>query len=92
MHGTLERSQNHINSKLNGGLAFLAVNLGLAHGTASWHFEGTLATVPFFNEDLHHVGNYVTSTFDDDSVANADVLALDLVHVVQRRVPHGDSR
>ncbi|MBA4748474.1 MAG: MotA/TolQ/ExbB proton channel family protein [Sphingopyxis sp.] len=24
MHGTLERSQNHINSKLNGGLAFLA--------------------------------------------------------------------
>ena len=24
MHGTLERSQNHINSKLNSGLAFLA--------------------------------------------------------------------
>src|SRR3546814_6346387 len=24
MHGTLERSQGHINSKLNGGLAFLA--------------------------------------------------------------------
>jgi biopolymer transport protein ExbB len=24
MHGTMERSQNHINSKLNGGLSFLA--------------------------------------------------------------------
>ena len=42
--------------------------------------------VAAFGEDAHDVGDDVAGALEQHGVADADVLALDLVHVVQRDV------
>ena len=42
-------------------------------------------------DDAHDLGYHVAGAPHDDGVADAHVLALELVHVVQRHVAHGDA-
>ena len=43
-----------------------------------------------FLQRAHNLGNDITGAADDHLIADAHILALDLVHVVQRGIGHGD--
>jgi hypothetical protein len=46
---------------------------------------------PLLQHDADHLGDHVAGALDDDRVADADILAADLVFVVQGRVRHDDA-
>ena len=68
--------------------------VGLAHGVAAagradlGHLVGLGALGPLLEHDAHHLRDHVAGAADDHRVADADVLARDLVLVVQRGVGH----
>src|SRR5204863_517800 len=66
--------------------AFLALNAPSAARTGARHTEVALLAGAPFRERLEHIGDDVARSLDEHVVADADVLALDLVHVVERSV------
>ena len=46
---------------------------------------------PALGHDLHDVRDHVAGALEEHRVADADVLPLDLIHVVERRVAHRDA-
>src|SRR5262245_25016120 len=73
-----------------GDLALRAHDVGAADRTGRRHPEAPLVPRTPFGHDLHDVGDDVARALEQDRVPDADVLPLDLVHVVERRVPHRD--
>ena len=71
--------------------------VGLAHGVAAAgradlrHLEGLGALGPLVEDDAHHLRDDVAGAAHDHRVADADVLAGDLVLVVQRGVGDDDA-
>src|SRR4051812_27713384 len=55
-----------------------------AHRTELRHDEFPLTPSPSFGNDLNHLWNHVTRSLNHNSVANADVLAPDLILIVER--------
>ena len=72
-------------------LALLAIHMRRAHRAAHRHLEYLRVTRTAVGNDRDHLGNHVAGTPDDDGVANANVLAANLVLVMQRRVGHCHS-
>src|SRR5205823_1611829 len=72
-----------------GHLALGAHDLRAAHRAGGRHAEALLAALPPLGHHLHDVRDHVARALEEDGVADADVLALDLVHVVERRVADG---
>jgi hypothetical protein len=68
-----------------------------AHGDAAAfrafvrEIERLAAFRPLLGDDPDHLRDDIAGALDDDRVALADILALDLVLVVQRRAPHHDA-
>ena len=61
-----------------------------ACGAMGRHFEDYLFARSQIFQNLHDLGDDLAAFFDDDLIANANILALDFVDVMQRR--SGDLR
>ena len=60
-----------------------------AHGALLRQHDGARTAHAFLRDHAHEFRDHVAGTTHDDRVADADVLARDLVHVVQRDVADG---
>src|SRR6266550_4468353 len=67
-----------------GGFAFFAEYFRAANGTVVRHDELSFSAGAFLFEHLHNVRDNIAGALDDDGVADADIFAFDLVHVMQR--------
>src|SRR5690242_7663506 len=67
-----------------GRLAFFAVDLRAADRAALGHDEFALGAAALVFQNFDDVRDHVAGALDDGEIADADVLALGLVHVVER--------
>ena len=74
-----------------GDLALGTFDLGPADRARGRHPEALLVARPALGHDLHDVRDHVAGALEEHRVPDADVLPLDLVHVVERRVAHRDA-
>ena len=72
-------------------LAFRLDRLAAAHRAVVGQAVLLLVSGAFLDDHLHHVGNDVTGALDQHPVADPDVLAVDLVLVVEAHVGDGDA-
>ena len=76
---------------------FFSLVVHLAHrrraagGTGVRELVGVRAMRPLVEQDFHHLRDHVARALDHDGVADANILARNLVLVVQRRVLHDDA-
>src|SRR5699024_4732664 len=69
-----------------------ALDCGAAHGTGGGQLDGPrLSWLALVADRAHDFGDDVAGAAHDDLIADAHVLALDLVHVVQRGAGDGDT-
>src|SRR5262249_39148193 len=71
-----------------GSFAFLAKDFRTANGTTRRHDELLLMTGTIFGEDFDHVRDHVASALDNHFIADANIFAGDLVHVMERSAFH----
>src|SRR5439155_392337 len=92
VHGTARAEEAELLLQLGGAgepdaavghLTLGAHDLRAAYRAGRRHAEALLAARPPLGHDLHDVRDHVAGALEEDRVADADVLALDLVHVVE---------
>ncbi len=66
------------------GFPFGSVSRRAANRATLRHDEFPFVSVAPLGDNLHHLGDHVAGALDDDGVTNADVLAPNLVLVVER--------
>ena len=69
----------------------LAIYTRPAHRAARRHLEHFCVAWPAFRNDRNDLGNHVAGTPHDDGVADSNVLAANLVFVMQRGVGNRDA-
>ena len=70
--------------------AVFAHHRGLAYRTFFGQRNRLETVRPLAQHDGSHFGYHIASAPDDDSVADTDVLAMQLINVVQRCITHGN--
>src|SRR5579871_397615 len=74
-----------------GGFALLAHGDAVAFRAAMRKVEGLAPARTLFLDDAHDLRNDIAGALDDHRVADTDVLALDLVFIVQGRAANDDA-
>ena len=82
-HGLFETSRARRVETAVGGFGFHTKNFRTTNRTSSWHSEGSLISGSQLGHGASDLRNDVSCTFDNHRISDADVLAKDLVFVVQ---------
>ena len=71
--------------------AFNAFNIRATYGTFLWQRYFLEFLLPRARHYAHDFGNHIAGTPDVDLVANTNILALDLIHIMQGRVTDSNT-